>query len=279
MMNLLFYLKRIILNADYITRKILYYSLYNKYMALNHRQMIEPYSIPVYIISFNRLNYLKQTINWLERNGHTNIRIIDNKSSYEPLLKFYENCPYKVYKMKKNYGHMVFFKARKFFFIRNFKCFCITDPDILPIDKCPINYMSLFTNILMQKYFITKVGFSLKIDDLPDEYNLKNKVIEWESHFYKNKLFYNNVPIYLSEIDTTFAIYRPLIFCPLKNFLKAFRVGYPYEAKHLPWYVTNRSTEDQNYNDTVRKDITTWNGNLSEETLSDRLKIVSKNDC
>lgn len=268
--------KRIILNFDCIIRNMIYIILFKIYLKIANNQIKNPYNIPVYIISYNRLEYLKQTLKWLESYGHKNIKIIDNNSTYPPLIQYYNTIPYKVYRLKRNYGHMVFFKCIRFVLDRNFKLFCITDPDITPISDCPDNYMNVFIQILSKKEQITKVGFSLKIDDLPDDYNLKNRVIEWESHFYEKESKFNNTSIYLSEIDTTFALYRPMIFCPIKNFLRAYRVGYPYQARHLPWYVVKNNTEEDNYNNTRRRDITTWNGNLTSAELDERLRIINK---
>ena len=79
-------------------------------------------SIPIFIISYNRLSYVEQMICWLEKSGYTNIHVIDNASTYPPLLEYYKTLTYKVHFMKENYGHMVFWKCgefekyRKYFF-------------------------------------------------------------------------------------------------------------------------------------------------------------------
>ena len=61
--------------------------------------------------------------------------------------------------------------------------------------------------LLLQKYpKALKAGFSICIDDLPDHYKLKEKVIEWESVFWKEEIEPN---IFKALIDTTFAVYKP----------------------------------------------------------------------
>ena len=46
--------------------------------------------IPIVINNFNRLGYLKRLIASLESRGYKNIHIIDNNSTYPPLLEYYE---------------------------------------------------------------------------------------------------------------------------------------------------------------------------------------------
>ena len=70
--------------------------------------------IPIYIISFNRLSYLRQMIETLEKYQLYNIHIVDNASTYPALVEYLRKTHYKVHRMDKNYGHMVFFEAPEF---------------------------------------------------------------------------------------------------------------------------------------------------------------------
>ena len=47
-------------------------------------------SIPIIIISFNQLHYLRQLIAFLKKYEYSNIVIIDNNSTYKPLLDYFE---------------------------------------------------------------------------------------------------------------------------------------------------------------------------------------------
>ena len=67
-------------------------------------------NIPVFLISFNRLSYLESMIKRLEQMNVKNIHIIDNASTYPPLLEYYKSIPYEVFYMKSNEGQMVFWK-------------------------------------------------------------------------------------------------------------------------------------------------------------------------
>lgn len=57
--------------------------------------------IPIIINNFNRVTTLSKLITTLEVRGYKNIYIIDNASTYKPLLKYYEDTPYKVFRLKK----------------------------------------------------------------------------------------------------------------------------------------------------------------------------------
>ena len=57
-------------------------------------------------------------------------------------------------------------------------------------------------------------------------------------------------------IDTTFALYRPFVTKHLGVFRNQIRMGYPYVAKHMPWY------ERENHIDVYkRQDIRFESGN------------------
>lgn len=226
-----------------------------------------PKDFPVFIISFNRLDYLCKLINWLEKNNYRNIIIVDNASTYPPLVNYLASCPHKVERIPENLGHMVVWKCGKFNDILNTSYYYVTDPDVVPTDDCPNDSAQVFFDLLQQHPYVTKVGFSLKIDDIPEHYALKNTVIAWETRFFeKIALQYHGVDIYNAEIDTTFALYRPGQQLENNNFYSAMRTGSPYTARHLPWYknLDILSDEDKFYCKT-NQGYSNWNGELSSE--------------
>ncbi|HCU59460.1 MAG TPA: hypothetical protein DIC64_05745, partial [Alphaproteobacteria bacterium] len=141
-------------------------------------------NIPIYIISFNRLSYLKQMIEMLEKHYLYNIHIIDNASTYPPLLEYLKKTPYTVHRMNKNYGHMVFFEIPDFKQIRENEYFVLTDPDIAPIKDCPSDFMDYFYTLLIKYPKFNKVGFSLKTDDIDEVGEYKKTIKRWEKQFY-----------------------------------------------------------------------------------------------
>lgn len=189
--------------------------------------------IPVVINNFNRLTMLRKLIASLEVRGYHNIVIIDNASTYPPLLDWYRNAPYTIYRLDRNYGHLSIWETGIY---RQFTSsyFAYTDSDIEIDPACPDDFMKRFIGLLKKYPRTLKVGFSLRIDDLPDCFANKQQVVEWESGFWKKEL---EEGIYEAPIDTTFAIYRPFFKGELVDVdFQYIRTGPPYVARHQPWY-------------------------------------------
>ncbi|NIJ45431.1 hypothetical protein FHR24_001899 [Wenyingzhuangia heitensis] len=205
----------------------------------------------------SQLKNLKLLVDYLLTNNYKNI-IIDNNSSYKPLLAYYEslNNSINIIRSKKNDGHMVFWKQDKLFKKFGKGYYVVTDPDILPIDECPMDFLSIFLNLLIKLRTLYKVGFSLKLDDIPETYPFKNKVLEWEKQFWKTKTKGGN---FIADIDTTFALYRPKINI-LRYFYKGLRTDFPYQARHFGWYINpQKLTEEQVFYNKEANSSSSWN--------------------
>jgi len=201
--------------------------------------------IPIIINNYNRLTTLKALISSLERRGYTNIFVIDNASTYPPLLEYYITCPYTVFRLERNVGYLAIWKTdihKKF--IEGY--YVYTDSDVVPCDECPDDFLNHFLQILKRHKYATKTGFGLRIDDLPDHYDLKQSVIEWESKFWKHEVEEN---VFCAPIDTTFALYRPFAKKNANWYIEQYRTGGKYTAHHLPWYNNSAalSEEEQYY--------------------------------
>lgn len=224
-----------------------------KFFCLNKRTILTAFyecekaglnNIPIFIISFNRLSYIKIMIKNLERMNLTNIHIIDNASTYQPLLNYYKTIPYKIHYLRKNLGHLAFWKDNQFSQFRN-DFYVVTDPDLEFIKDCPKDIISKMFYTLKKYPFLKKVGVSLKIDDIQENAIFKNEIKKFEESYYKVKLSEDNV--YYAGVDTTFALYIPDSICITKDFFRAMRLGYPYQARHLPWYKTKENLTDEDY--------------------------------
>lgn len=206
-------------------------------------------SIPIIIISFNQLFYLMKLIEFLQKMEYTNIVIIDNNSSYKPLLDYFTSIEpsssITLYRLKENYGHMVFWKNKALFNKYSKGYYVITDADINPDEACPGDFLLHFKNILNKNKEVTKVGFSLRIDDIPDTNKNKSTVLKWESKFWENK---NACGDFIALTDTTFALYRPKY--KYKEYEKsvfyhAVRTNVPYIARHGGWYLDNNNLNEE----------------------------------
>lgn len=212
--------------------------------------------IPIVINNYNQLDFLIVLIDSLRKRGYHNIHILDNDSTYPPLLEFYRNTDLNVIRLKENFGHLSFWKSGVYKqFEHNY--FVYTDPDLEIVEECPDDFMEVFFN-LMQKYpKSSKVGFALKIDDLPDCFVKKEEVINWEKRFWENEVEEN---VFGAPIDTTFALYRPFTRGGSNSMEYPMRVGGKYVMRHLPWYIDSKNLSEnmEYYVNSCRKNATHW---------------------
>ena len=215
----------------------------------------DPKSIPIIINNFNRYKYLLQLIGWLNKSGYKNIHILDNKSTYGPLLDFYEQTDIPVYYLDDNKGHLALWKDKVFLKFRN-DYFVYTDADLVPIDECPSDFILHFRAILDKYRSIEKVGFGLKIDDLPEHYGKRGEVLLWEKKFWEKEV---EADVYDAAVDTTFALYRPYTN-GFRYVPPAFRTGGKYVVRHLPWYENTSSPDEEErfYASHVKKGASHW---------------------
>lgn len=196
--------------------------------------------IPIYILSFNRLECLKLLLERLRQMQVKNpITIIDNNSTYPPLLEFYKTCGVTVIKLKKNYGHLAIWKCEAFRDVVENDYYIYTDSDVVPTKNCPKNFIEVFFQLLRTHPFLTKVGFSLSLENIPDNYKKKDEVKKWESKFWSSEKKFNfspSVEFFDAPIDTTLALYRPGIYPYESKWWRSVRTAPPYAAEHLGWY-------------------------------------------
>lgn len=233
-------------------------------------------NIPVYIISFNRLSYLKEQIAYFEKKGINNIHIIDNASTYPPLLDYYNTIQHEVIFMKSNEGHKVFWENDMFSEFRE-SFYIVTDPDIIPVDECPDDFIEVFFKYLKKYPFVRKIGFSLKLDDIPLNNVLADEAISWESKYYDICIEKGN--LYFAPIDTTFALYLPDKLVKKQTFYSAFRTAFPYQACHLPWYKDNKNITDEDIFYSQNKTNGWWdniNGSVTPDDVNEYLNIKTK---
>lgn len=215
----------------------------------------DSYNVPVIINNYNRLTYLKTLIEWLEKSGYTNIIILDNNSTYPPLFDYYKTTRHKVVFLKANLGYMALWKSDYFNEIKS-KYYVYTDPDVVPNKDCPKDLVFQLYKVLKSHTYIEKAGAALKIDDLPEHYNMKSEVIKAEEKYWSKEVSTN---VYDALVDTTFALYRPLAFGNAEE-CKGYRLGGKYSLHHLPWYENSSqlSEENQFYKNSIVKNTTVW---------------------
>lgn len=200
----------------------------------------EAWNVPIILNNRNRYTYLKGLIEWLSAAGYKNIFILDNDSDYPDLLEYYKQTPAKVIYLKKNMGYMALWNTRFFQTIKR-GYYVYSDSDLIPGGACPNNLVYRLYQVL-SKHAIEKCGPALKIDDLPDVYERKKEVLEFEAKHWE-KLVEKNV--YDAPIDTTFALYKPFAYGNAEE-TKAYRVGGEFSFIHLPWYEDSKNMSNEN---------------------------------
>jgi hypothetical protein len=212
--------------------------------------------VPVIVISRDRLDCLRQLVEWLERTPDIGpIHIVDNASSWPPLLDYLATSPHIVHRLEVNLGHYAPWVIGLVAAVADAP-FVVTDPDVIPDAACPPDVIAHFRMILDRHPDIDKAGFGLRLDDLPDTFAHRDAVVRWESKFWRDEV---EPGVFRADIDTTFALYRP--GRDHKTF-NAVRTGAPYVARHLPWYsATNAPTaEDVYYREHADPAIASWTG-------------------
>lgn len=253
--------------------KFLFFNFYNPFFNKIVKEQNKDFrKIPILIINFNQLEYLEKLIVFLLKNNYKNIIVIDNNSNYPPLLDYYESIKNNIVivKMSANQGHRVFWRNKDLYEKYGKGYYVITDPDIEPHSNCPSNFLMHFKKILDNNKKIIKVGFSLNIDDIPDSNNNKKQILNWEKQFWKKKDEQGN---YISVIDTTFALYRPINQFKLNFFYKAIRTKQPYIAKHGGWYFDSQNlTEEQAFYKRTANESSSWKVDDKGEIIQEMYK-------
>lgn len=201
--------------------------------------------IPIIINSFNRVTSLKKMVEDLRERGYYNFHILDNNSTYPPLITWYSTQAHllNIHYMGNNYMQNALFDYKSGEFLQSFKgkwpWIVYSDPDLEFNEKMPDDVVEQLIAIA-EKYNYHKAGLALRIDDLPlSQWGEANKL--WEEKYWMYPI---EKDIYKAQIDTTFCVIKPsngLIF-------DAVRVAGDFTCRHLPWYVDFENLDDEERN-------------------------------
>lgn len=192
---------------------------------------------PVFIVNRNILSWLRDLIAWLEAAGQNEIYIVDNDSTYPPLLEFYKQTKHTVLPTGGNLGTKAPWVCGHIGKYAQDRYYAVTDMDVIPHEDCPLDALDFFYDTLRSHSNLNRVGFSLLIDDLPEYYDFR-KVVQHEHRGYwmdsrrwsKDRRFFD-VPI-----DMILGINRPNNPKMSRGCLRADR---PYVARHMSWYINS----------------------------------------
>ena len=122
---------------------------------------------PIFINVRDRLAPLVQLVTWLEKAGHQRIVLIDNDSTYEPLREYLNNSPHRVAHLYANGGTRAVWDAA---LAPSNDWYVYTDPDIVPIEECPLDLVEHLKVWLDKRPDFPKAGPGLYLDDLPESF-------------------------------------------------------------------------------------------------------------
>lgn len=183
---------------------------------------------PVFVICHDRLSPVLDLVRWLEVAGCEEIHLVDNGSTYGPLLDYLEKSPHSVTHLA-NLGEMSPWQAGLVERYASGRRYVVTDFDVVPESTCPLDAIDYLGSLLDRYEPVVKAGLGLRIDDLPPIPRSEH-IRAWEEQFWRRVI---RPGVHAAAIDTTFALYREdTPFSPNP----AVRTGAPYVARHLPWY-------------------------------------------
>lgn len=187
----------------------------------------------------------------LRLNVNQEIIILDNESTYQPLIDWYKTIDKKVdIRALKNEGHLALWSTGIYKEIGQY--FIYTDSDIELNTNLPDDYQLVMYN-LMQKYEMNKVAFAIAINDIPDHYKYKNQVKRNEGRWWLEQV---EPMVYKADTDTTFALMRNIN----DNTYTSLRIARPdFICKHVPFYIDleNLDLEEQYYIENCGERVTT----------------------
>ena len=203
--------------------------------------MIDYHDIPIFVTNKNRLDVgFRDQITWWLETGMTDITVLDNGSTYPPLLKFYEEIKGRVRVIFiPNLGERAPWAFWDLGYRDQFedKYVIINDSDCCPDENCPKDLIPKMLDVLDAYPDCKKVSTSLRIDDLPEHFKFRDKVINEEKENWRHRVE-PEIPglpkLFNAHTDTSCTLYKNS-----KTVLwtdQQFRTDSPYACKHYPWY-------------------------------------------
>jgi hypothetical protein len=210
--------------------------------------------IPVYVNVFNRLTTTRRLCEQVASLDDCTPIIVDNASTWGPLLDWYANCPYEVIRLEHNMGHhapwrsgAVLNTSSEFYIVTD----CDIDIDGVPKDvasilQIPFQWSKPEWSLLQSDYYVIKSGLSLRIDDVPET---QDQVLRWERQFWEH-VVECDPRFFWAPIDTTFAMYHRSTWHKraMKTGATCVRLGGEYQARHMPWYDKRDSLDAETLN-------------------------------
>jgi hypothetical protein len=217
--------------------------------------------VKAFVIFRDRVSYAKQCVEALQMAG-LEVHIIDQDSTYPPAVEWLEQAPAQVHKLVNQHPQRLWQWTGLSYLVGMNQHYVVTDCDVVPGNP-GLDWVGDFQYILDRYPDRCKVGWSLRLSDIPKTYKHRQKVIDWENQHWQHPLDEmtpGRTVLFGAAVDTTLAMYQPLNMYPSFLLGPALRAGYPYYAKHLSWYEdsTIMSAEQAYYETMMNRDFSHW---------------------
>jgi hypothetical protein len=204
--------------------------------------------VPIVIVSFNRLWALELAIASYRQIDGQVLVVHDTGSTHEPLLDYLsalETSGVEVWRNRPSIRQPsdlnTVDETIQAWLSRypDTSHYVVTDPDICICDGCE-DMFDFYRHVLDQRR-VSVIGPMLRIDDIPDCYPLRDRVIHGHTERYwsqANEVVQWNgrsTKLQRAVIDTTFGMYPSEL--PFRRLNDGLRTHAPYWARHLDWYL------------------------------------------
>lgn len=205
--------------------------------------MIVTEPVTVIVNNCNLLTWPRAMIGAIEAFEQVaDILVVDNGSTYEPLLAWYETLAHAVIRLP-NIGHTAPWRPEVKARVKT-DLYVVTDPD-LGLDETPRDCLRHLAQCLARYPAARKIGLGLTIDEVPRESPCFEHVNRLEKAYWDMAPFPGGVRP--APVDTTFAIYHKSLLDEYA--VRGGRTDRPYTARHLPWSVIEPDAEFRYYLD------------------------------
>ena len=201
--------------------------------------------VPIFINARDRVIVMKKLIDWLINAGYKNLIILDNDSTYPKLLEYYseleKNSAVKIIPLKKNLGYKALWKSNILETLKISTPYVYTDPDVVPHENCPKDFVRHLQEILNANREFRKIGPSLVWEDIT--FFDKKFWQRMESDFEKQAPITEN--LCYANVDTTFALHADTRTYSLRFSMRTLG---DMRLRHLPWYFDyDKLSADEKY--------------------------------
>ena len=201
--------------------------------------------VPIFINARDRLGVMKKLVDWLLDAGYRNLIILDNNSTYPPLLEYYSELErdsrLKIIRLGKNLGYKALWLSGVLEHLKISTPYVYTDPDVIPIETCPKDFVRQLIKLLDANHELRKIGLGIVWEDIT--FFDRERIQNLESKLYSGTRIGEN--LYYTQVDTTFALYSNVRHYSLRFSL---RTTGDLRIYHLPWYFDyDNLPEDERY--------------------------------